>query len=91
VRRGRELGLCVALANVLPWNNGWPHAEPRIRELNGLVDAIAADEGVPLLPFHDTLEDPELPGRMRPEWTPDGNHPSVEGHRRLGERAFRLP
>jgi hypothetical protein len=28
---------------------------------------------------------------MREEWTPDGNHPSVEGHRRLGEVAFRLP
>lgn len=91
VRHGRELGLRVALANVLPWNNGWPHAEPRIRELNGLVDAIAADEGVPLLPFHDTLEDPDAPGRMRPEWTSDLDHPSVEGYRRLGELAFRLP
>ncbi len=24
VRRGKELGLTVALADVLPWNNGWP-------------------------------------------------------------------
>jgi lysophospholipase L1-like esterase len=23
--------------------------------------------------------------------TDDGDHPSIEGHRRLGERAFRLP
>ena len=36
------------------------------------------------------LEDPELPGRMKGEWTPDGNHPNVEGHRRLGELAFAL-
>jgi hypothetical protein len=28
---------------------------------------------------------------MPDEWTDDGNHPSVEGHRRLGELAFRLP
>jgi hypothetical protein len=28
---------------------------------------------------------------MRADWTPDGNHPSVEGHRRLGELAFELP
>jgi hypothetical protein len=28
---------------------------------------------------------------MRDEWTDDGNHPSVEGHRLLGERAFQLP
>ena len=90
-RRGLELGLRVALADVLPWNNGWPGAEAPIRRLNELVHALARDEGVPLLPFHDTLEDPERPGRMREEWTSDGDHPSVEGYRRLGELAFRLP
>src|SRR6266511_487337 len=37
VRRGKELGLTVALADVLPWNNGWPDAEPKIRRLNELV------------------------------------------------------
>ena len=46
---------------------------------------------MPLLPFHDTLADPERPDRMRDDWTDDGNHPSVEGHRLLGELAFRLP
>jgi lysophospholipase L1-like esterase len=91
VRRGRELGLGVVLADVLPWNNGWPDAEPEIRRLNGLVHALAREEGVLLLPFHDTLEDPDRPGRMREEWTAEGDHPSVEGYRRLGERAFRLP
>jgi lysophospholipase L1-like esterase len=91
VRRGRELGLGVVLADVLPWNNGWPDAEPQIRRLNELVHALAREEGVPLLPFHDTLEDPDRPGRMREEWTAEGDHPSVEGYRRLGERAFRLP
>jgi lysophospholipase L1-like esterase len=91
VRRGLALGLVVSLADVLPWNNGWPRAEPAIRRLNELVGAIGDEEGVPLLPFHDTLEDPERPGRMRAEWTDDGDHPSVEGYRRLGELAFRLP
>jgi lysophospholipase L1-like esterase len=92
VRRGKELGLHVALADVLPWNNGWPNAEPKIRALNGLVAEVAREEGVPLLPFHDTLEDPERPGRMKEEWThADGDHPSVAGYRRLGELAFRLP
>jgi lysophospholipase L1-like esterase len=43
-----------------------------------------------MLPFHDTLEAPECPGRMRDEWTSDGDHPSVDGYRRLGELAFRL-
>jgi lysophospholipase L1-like esterase len=91
VRRGQELGLRVAIADVLPWNNGWPAAEPEIRRLNALIAAIALEEGVPLLAFHDTLEDPDLPGRMREDWTSDGDHPSVAGYRRLGELAFRLP
>jgi lysophospholipase L1-like esterase len=91
VRLGKELGLHVALADVLPWNNGWPDADPKIRGLNALIAEIARDEDVPLLPFHDTLEDPNRPGRMPEEWTSDGDHPSPEGYRRLGELAFRLP
>jgi lysophospholipase L1-like esterase len=91
VRRGKELGLRVALADVLPWNNGWPDAEPKIRRLNALIAEIARDEDVPLLPFHDTLEDPARRGRMREEWTSDGDHPSADGYRRLGELAFRVP
>ena len=87
VHRGRELGLRVTVADVLPWNNGWPDAEAPIRELNGLIAAL----GVPVLPFYDTLEDPERPGRMREEWTVEGDHPSLAGYRRLGELAFRLP
>jgi lysophospholipase L1-like esterase len=90
VHRGKELGLAVILVDVLPWNNGWPDAESKIRRLNELIRAIARDECVPLLPFHDTLEDRERPGRMREEWTSDGDHPSVEGYRRLGELAFRF-
>jgi lysophospholipase L1-like esterase len=91
VRRGKALGLRVALVDVLPWSNGWPETEEPIRELNRLVEQLAAEEGVELLPFHATLEDPEALGRMREEWTSDGDHPSVEGYRRLGELAFRLP
>ncbi len=92
VRRGKALGLQVALADVLPWNNGWPDAEPKIRRLNALIAEIAREEDVTLLPFHDTLEDPARPGRMRADWThADGDHPSVAGYRRLGEVAFRLP
>jgi lysophospholipase L1-like esterase len=90
VRRGKELGLRVAVIDVLPWNNGWPGSEAPIRQLNGLIAELARDENVPLLPFHDTLEDPDRPGRMRAEWTSDGDHPSIEGYRRLGEVAARL-
>jgi lysophospholipase L1-like esterase len=88
VGRGLGLGLPVAVCDVLPWNNGWPDKEAPIRALNARIAAI----GVPLLPFHDTLEDPARPGRMKAEWcNEDGDHPSLAGYRRLGERAFRLP
>jgi lysophospholipase L1-like esterase len=89
VRRGRRLVSAVLVADVLPWNNGWPDAEGPIRQLNDLVVRIAAAERVPLLSFHDLLEDPDRPGRMRDEWTSDGDHPSVEGYRRLGELVAR--
>jgi lysophospholipase L1-like esterase len=85
VRCGQELGLRVALADVLPWNGGWPETEEPIRRLNGLIHAIADEAGVSLLRFHDALMDPSRRGRMPDEWTSDGDHPSVEGYRRLGE------
>ena len=91
VERGKQLVGRVALAELLPWNNGYPEADPKIRRLNTLIHEIARDEHVPVLPFYSTLEDRERPGRMREEWTSDGDHPSVEGYRLLGERAFRLP
>jgi lysophospholipase L1-like esterase len=89
IERGLGLGLRVAVADVLPWNNGDARAAQDIVRLNQLVRAIADGLGVLLLPFHDTLVDPDRPHRMRDEWTDDGDHPSVEGHRLLGERAFR--
>jgi lysophospholipase L1-like esterase len=91
VARGKALGLRVAIADVLPWNNGYPRADPQIRRLNELIRRLAKDEGVPVLPFYATLQDPDRRGRMREEWTSDGDHPSVEGYRRLGEQAFRVP
>lgn len=88
VERGRRAGLRVALVDVLPWNNGDGRTANDIARLNSLIGAIAAGVGVPRLPFHDTLVDESRPHRMREEWTDDGDHPSVDGHRLLGERAF---
>ena len=88
VERGLARGLRVGICDVLPWNNGGVGKADAIRQLNELIRAFP----VPLLPFHDTLEDPDHPGRMKDEWTnDDGDHPSVEGYRRLGELAFQLP
>ena len=88
VEQGRRAGLRVALADVLPWNNGDGRTANDIARLNALIAAVATGAGVPLLPFHDTLVDETRPHRMRDEWTDDGDHPSIEGHRLLGERAF---
>jgi lysophospholipase L1-like esterase len=88
VQRGLELGLPVACCDVLPWNNGSATHAAAISELNERIRSL----DVPLLPFHDTLEDPAQPGRMKTEWTnEDGDHPSLAGYRRLGELAFRWP
>jgi lysophospholipase L1-like esterase len=84
VRAAKARRLQVILADVLPWNNGWPDAEEPIRGLNALIHELAAEQNVAVLPFYATLEDAERPGRMRADWTDDGNHPSVEGYRRLG-------
>jgi len=85
VRAGRERGMRVLIAEVLPWNNGYPTTAGRIRRLNAEIAAIAREEGAELLPFYATLDDPDRSGRMKREWTVDGDHPSVEGYRRLGE------
>jgi lysophospholipase L1-like esterase len=91
LERGRAAGVALAVTDVLPWNNGDERAADGIRRLNALIAEVAADAGATLLPFHDALADPVDPTRMSDGLTDDGDHPSVEGHRRLGERAFRLP
>jgi lysophospholipase L1-like esterase len=87
LERGRAAGLVITVTDVLPWDNGDKRTAADIERLNALIRQIAA----PLLPFHDTLADPAEPTRMGDRLTDDGDHPSVEGHRLLGERAFRLP
>ena len=84
VRAGKEAGLDVTLVDVLPWNNGHPAADDPIAELNEAIAEIGRSEGVEVVTFHDELEDPAAPGTMAPELTDDGDHPSIEGYRRLG-------
>jgi lysophospholipase L1-like esterase len=88
--RGRAAGLALAVADVLPWNNGDERAADDIARLNALIRQLAAAAGATLLPFHDTLADPVDSRRMRDGLTDDGDHPSIEGHRLLGECAFVL-
>lgn len=84
IRLGHEAGLRVVVVEVLPCN-GISGLDHRIRRLNELIHEVAAAERVPSVPFYGVLEDPDRSGRMREDWTSDGNHPSVEGHRRLGK------
>ena len=88
--RGRDGGLRLAVADVVPWNNGDQRAAEDIVRLNGLIRLLAETTGATLLPFHETLADPADPRRMGEGLTDDGAHPSIEGHRLLGERAARL-
>jgi len=90
LERGRADGIALAVTDVLPWNNGEARAAADIQRLNALIRELAASTGATLLPFHGTLADPTDPSRMHEGLTDDGDHPSVEGHRLLGERAFRL-
>ncbi len=85
IERGKKAGIEVAITDVLPWNNGHPAADEPIAELNRLIVAIAREEKVPLIGFHDELEDPATPGLMAAGLTDDGDHPSVRGYRLLGE------
>ncbi|MGH2971116.1 MAG: GDSL-type esterase/lipase family protein [Gaiellaceae bacterium] len=80
VEHGRSLGLRVALADVLPWPRGDERAAGDIVRLNELIHAIT---DVTPLRFQDTL------AQLDREWSDDGDHPSVEGHRLLGEEAAR--
>jgi lysophospholipase L1-like esterase len=84
IEQGKQLGLRVAVANVLPWNRGYPAAAPLIRRLNGIVAATAKVEEVPLLRFNEALASPRNPNLMQRRLTADGDHPSIAGYRRLG-------
>ena len=88
--RGASGGLALAVTDVLPWKNGDKRSAAAIQELNKLIGELADTTGATLLPFHDTLADPSDARRIRAGLTDDGDHPSIEGHRLLGERAFRL-
>lgn len=89
--RAAAAGLQVAIADVLPWNNGDEDDARSIARLNRLIADIARRHDVPVLPFFATLDDPQHPGRMPERLTVEGNHPNVRGYRMLGERAWREP
>jgi lysophospholipase L1-like esterase len=91
VERGKSLGLKVEIAELIPWNNGYPTFAPKILALNRLIHQLATAEHVRVLPFYSVLQDPDRPGRMKDTWSAEGDHPSVAGYRRLGELAFHLP
>jgi lysophospholipase L1-like esterase len=91
VESAKKENLDVALANVIPYNDACPQSGPVIEDLNRRIGQIGRSEDVAVLHFHETLEDPRDPCRMKAEWTADGIHPSVDGYRRLGEIAFKSP
>jgi lysophospholipase L1-like esterase len=92
IEASKGLNLDVAVADILPFNRFHPQADPLIAALNAQIHLMARQERVPVLPFHDTLQDPATPGLIKAEYvSADGEHPSVQGYRRLGEGAFTPP
>jgi lysophospholipase L1-like esterase len=87
VAQAKRLGATPLIANVLPWNNGHPVADPAVAKLSEDIAAIGRRERVAVLPFHSTLESHPGSGVMRSDLTIDGNHPSIAGYALLGEHA----
>jgi lysophospholipase L1-like esterase len=85
VEAGKRLRLRVAIAEVLPWNRGYPVAAPLIDRLNKLIEVNAKLEGVPVLRFGSAIADPANPRLMQARLTADGDHPSIAGYRRIGD------
>ncbi len=83
--QAEDLGLEVYVTDVLPWNNGHPYADDAIAEINAGIEKVAKTHSVPVIHFHDALLDPGNAGLMAQDLTADGDHPSVEGYRMLGE------
>ncbi len=91
VKHAQRLGLKVEITDVIPWNNGYPEAAPKIRALSTLIHRLGRSDHIPVLRFYETLDDPNHPGRMKDTWTAEGDFPSVIGYKRLGQLAFHLP
>ena len=85
VERAKAIGVPVLIAEVLPANTGVSETVTLIDDLNRRLAALADAAGVPLVPWYPVLEDPATPDRLLPAYTGDGVHPTVEGHRLLGE------
>jgi lysophospholipase L1-like esterase len=62
-----------------------------VRELNARIHEIAKARDIPVLPFFTALEDPKRPDRMAKQLTIEGDHPNVDGYRKLGREAWREP
>lgn len=91
IRRADAAGLVVQVADIPPNDRFTKSQVARVLELNERIRALGRQHGVQVLPFHETLADPKRAGRFRAGLTDDGIHPTIEGYRLLGERAFAPP
>ena len=92
VGAGKQEGLAVEIADIIPITLLHPQADAKVAQLNRGIHRLGRAEHVPVLPFHDTLQNPAEPGTIKPAWlAADHVHPSVVGYRRLGEIAFKPP
>jgi lysophospholipase L1-like esterase len=62
----------------LAWSPAIGDARPRVAELNGWLEELAAERGLVFADYFSALNDGE--GRMRMEFTRDGIHPTGRGY-----------
>jgi len=76
-------GIRAFAATVLPFNDASESQSKAVEELNNWVKETAALLGIGFCDTHSVVADPTNPNRLRS--SPDGNHPDVDGYRRIGQ------
>jgi hypothetical protein len=89
IQRAKAAGLRTLVTTIPPVNVQYPRWAPEAARLNRQIRVIAQREDVPVIDFFGLLEDPARPGRMPPQLTDDGVHPTVRGYARIGSAAAR--
>lgn len=87
IRRAQDSGLDVLVTTLPPINARFPEWRAEVDRLNELIGDLASEADVPVIDFFGVLEDPDRADRIRPEWTSDGLHPTIEGYAQIGRAA----
>lgn len=71
----------IAIANIVAWPAGGPDANKEIRLRNTLIKQLAAKENIKLFDWWSASVNAQNKDTLT--GTPDGNHPDIDGYRRI--------